>query len=129
MPCDVSFWGKPENKNEVVERMQRNGYPLRSSRQSNPTQTKSGGWNQQTLYSMGVASPQPIRISQDQMRGELDKLFEKLPENDKTTTMEPAQVRKVKFFLFCFLNLLKGSRAVLLAVLPYSSSQHPYFSV
>ena len=98
MPCDVSFWGKPENEDEVIQRMRRYGYSLRSTRHPTPTPTKGASWSMPSSYGMGVASPPAIRISQEKMRGELDKLFEKLSEKDKTATLEPAQVCNFSFY-------------------------------
>ncbi|KAJ7392873.1 hypothetical protein OS493_010534 [Desmophyllum pertusum] len=47
---------------------------------------------------MGVGRPPSIKINQDQMTRELDKLFEKLGEQSKMAAIEPAEVIKTKLF-------------------------------
>ena len=66
MPCDITFWGKPENEKEVILRMRRHGYMLRTFRE--PIPPKSGLTNPgDSATVMGIGRPPSIKISQDQV--------------------------------------------------------------
>jgi len=97
MPCDITFWGRPENEQEVIQRMRRHGYILRLFRE--PIPSKSGASTPGNSGAvMSIGRPPSIKISQDQMTRELDKLFEKLGEQSKVATVEPAEAIKTKLF-------------------------------
>lgn len=97
MPCDIAFWGKPENEQEVIQRMRQHGYILKTCREPIP---QRGGVPRLDLHSwIGTGRPPSMRISQDQMTRELDKLFEKLGREGKLESVEPAEAIKSVLFL------------------------------
>lgn len=63
MPCDITFWGRPENEQEVIQRMRRHGYMLRLFRE--PVLSKSGMPGPGAV--MGIGRPPSIKISNDQV--------------------------------------------------------------
>ena len=63
MPCDITFWGKPENEQELIQRMRRHGYILRLFRE--PVPSKSGMPVPGAV--MGIGRPPSIKISNDQV--------------------------------------------------------------
>ncbi|CAH3028213.1 unnamed protein product, partial [Porites evermanni] len=96
MPCDITFWGRPENEQEVLQRMRRHGYMLRTFRE--PIPPKNGMSSATSAAMMNIGRPPSIKISHDQMTRELDKLFQKIGENSKVATIEPAEAIKTKLF-------------------------------
>lgn len=64
MPCDITFWGKQENEQEVIQRMRRHGYMLRIFREPIPSKSGMPG---NSVAAMGVGRPPSIKISQDQV--------------------------------------------------------------
>lgn len=65
MPCDIAFWGKPENEQEVIQRMRQHGYILKTYREPIP---QRGGVPRLDLHSwIGTGRPPSMRISQDQV--------------------------------------------------------------
>ena len=66
MPCDITFWGRPENEQEVIQRMRRRGYILRLFRE--PIPSKSGASTPGNSGAvMSIGRPPSIKISQDQV--------------------------------------------------------------
>lgn len=65
LPCDIAFWGKPENEQEVIQRMRQHGYILKTCREPIP---QRGGVPRLDLHSwIGTGRPPSMRISQDQV--------------------------------------------------------------
>ncbi|XP_067898712.1 helicase-like transcription factor [Heterodontus francisci] len=92
MPVQLSFWGKEENRDTVLERLRRHGFKL-----APPTK---GGEIAETWSGMGSARPGPsykapvhtaVQMTVEQLKNEFDKIFEDLKEHDKTREMEPAE--------------------------------------
>lgn len=65
MPCDVTFWGRPENEQEVLQRMRRHGYMLRTFRE--PIPPKNGMSSGTSAAMMNIGRPPSIKISNDQV--------------------------------------------------------------
>lgn len=66
MPCDITFWGRPENEQEVLQRMRRHGYILRTFRE--PIPQKSGASGPDNVRpGMGIGRPPSVKISYDQV--------------------------------------------------------------
>lgn len=72
MPCDITFWGKQENEQEVIQRMRRHGYMLRIFREPIPSKSGMPG---NSVAAMGVGRPPSIKISQDQVLRCIDLNF------------------------------------------------------
>ncbi|XP_078061506.1 helicase-like transcription factor [Mustelus asterias] len=92
MPVQLSFWGKEENRDTVLERLRRHGFKL-----APPTK---GGEIAEMWSGMGSARPGPsykapvhtaVQMTVEQLKNEFDKIFEDLKEHDKTREMEPAK--------------------------------------
>ncbi|XP_031565004.1 helicase-like transcription factor isoform X3 [Actinia tenebrosa] len=94
MPCDLAFWGRPENQEQVIQIMRQYGFILLKAYNNKPAPSKGDYTN----YSI----PTSIKISQDQMHNELNKLFDKMEEMDKgdktAAEVEPAEVIKTKLY-------------------------------
>lgn len=65
MPCDITFWGRPENEQEVLQRMRRHGYMLRTFRE--PVPPKNGMSSGTSAAMMNIGRPPSIKISHDQV--------------------------------------------------------------
>ncbi|XP_031418878.1 helicase-like transcription factor [Clupea harengus] len=79
MPVILSFWGKEENKNTVLNLLSRHSYKL--------------GPGSGVKASQGPAAPKrlnSIPLTTEQLKSAFDKLFDDLME-DKTREMEPAE--------------------------------------
>uniref|UniRef100_UPI00398EFB36 helicase-like transcription factor isoform X2 n=1 Tax=Pristiophorus japonicus TaxID=55135 RepID=UPI00398EFB36 len=92
MPVQLSFWGKEENRETVLDRLKRHGFKL-----APPTK---GGEFAEMWSGMGSARPGPsykapvhtaVQMTAEQLKNEFDKIFEDLKEHDKTREMEPAE--------------------------------------
>ncbi|XP_073437165.1 helicase-like transcription factor [Dendrobates tinctorius] len=79
MPVNLSFWGKDENKQHVVDHMKKKGYKLDSVSKS------------EASGSSFSASLPAVQMTVEQLKSEFDKLFEDLKEDDKTQELEPAK--------------------------------------
>lgn len=66
MPCDITFWGRPENEQEVLQRMRRHGYILKTFREPIPQKSGASGPHYSRAV-MGIGRPPSIKISQDQV--------------------------------------------------------------
>ena len=68
MPCDITFWGRPENEQDVIQRMRRHGYILRTFREPIPQKSGAPGPNNSRPV-MGLGRPPSIKISYDKVYG------------------------------------------------------------
>ncbi|KAJ6669426.1 hypothetical protein lerEdw1_008235 [Lerista edwardsae] len=91
MPVQLSFWGRMENKEVVLNRLQMHGFKLAPPGKSsefglgyNWTSGKAG-----KSYSAPVHAA--VRMTTEQLKTEFDRLFEDLKENDKTREVEAAE--------------------------------------
>ncbi|XP_075717560.1 helicase-like transcription factor isoform X2 [Rhinoderma darwinii] len=78
MPVNLSFWGREENKQGVLDHLKKHGYKLE------PVPKKGAG-------SSCSASLPAVQLTIEQLKTEFDKLFEDLKEDDKTQALEPAK--------------------------------------
>lgn len=73
MPCDLEFWGRPENQEQVVQKIRQHGFILRTYTGNNKSAAPSKG--DYDNYSI----PTSIKISQDQVNdyslNNLDLMF------------------------------------------------------
>ncbi|XP_030072905.1 helicase-like transcription factor [Microcaecilia unicolor] len=89
MPLQLSFWGKEENKQVVLDHLKRHGFKLA------PMATGAGFGSNWITERAGPSYSAPVlpavQMTAEQLRTEFDKLFEDLKEDDKTREMEPAE--------------------------------------
>ncbi|XP_075057999.1 helicase-like transcription factor [Mixophyes fleayi] len=90
MPVNLTFWGREENKQAVLDHMNRHGFKLGPL----PKSSLGFGSNLQS-QSAGPRYSAPVlpavQMTTEQLKTEFDKLFEDLKEDDKTRELEPAQ--------------------------------------
>ncbi|NXO55910.1 HLTF factor, partial [Aramus guarauna] len=89
MPVQMSFWGREENKEAVLDQLKRHGFKLAPS-------LKECGFGSEWIsgrsgpsYSAPVHAA--VQLTTEQLKSEFDKLFEDLKEDDKTCEMEGAE--------------------------------------
>ncbi|KAM6127631.1 LOW QUALITY PROTEIN: helicase-like transcription factor [Phoenicopterus ruber ruber] len=91
MPVQMSFWGREENKEAVLDQLKRHGFklapPLKSSECGFGSKWMSGRAG--PSYSAPVHAA--VQLTTEQLKSEFDKLFEDLKEDDKTCEMEGAE--------------------------------------
>ena len=66
MTCDITFWGRPENEQEVLQRMRRHGYILRTFREPIPQNSGVSGPNN-IRPAIGIGRTPSVKISYDQV--------------------------------------------------------------
>ncbi|CAI9572391.1 unnamed protein product [Staurois parvus] len=81
MPVNLSFWGREENKNIVIDLMKKYGFKLGPLPQ--------GGSQAQPRLSIPLLPA--VQMTTEQLKTEFDKLFEDLKEDDKTRELEPSK--------------------------------------
>ncbi|NXT77050.1 HLTF factor, partial [Zapornia atra] len=91
MPVQMSFWGREENKEVVLDLLKRHGFKL-----APPLKGKKCGFGSKWIS--GRAGPSysapvhaAVQLTTEQLKSEFDKLFEDLKEDDKTCEMEGAE--------------------------------------
>ncbi|XP_010295115.1 PREDICTED: helicase-like transcription factor, partial [Phaethon lepturus] len=91
MPVQMSFWGREENKETVLDQLKRHGFklapPLKGSECGFGSKWISGRAG--PSYSAPVHAA--VQLTTEQLKSEFDKLFEDLKEDDKTCEMEGAE--------------------------------------
>uniref|UniRef100_A0A8C4V5J1 Helicase like transcription factor n=1 Tax=Falco tinnunculus TaxID=100819 RepID=A0A8C4V5J1_FALTI len=90
MPVQMSFWGREENKEIVLDQLKRHGFKLALPLKGNSLPV--------SLWISGRAGPSysapvhaAVQLTTNQLKSEFDKLFEDLKEDDKTCEMEGAE--------------------------------------
>ncbi|XP_054022731.1 helicase-like transcription factor [Dryobates pubescens] len=94
MPVQMSFWGKEENKEAVLNELKKHGFKL-----APPVKEQAGsGGGFGSKWVSGRAGPSysapahaAVQLTTEQLKSEFDKLFEDLREDDKTCEMEGAE--------------------------------------
>ncbi|KFQ44367.1 Helicase-like transcription factor, partial [Nestor notabilis] len=92
MPVQMSFWGREENKEAVLDQLKRHGFKLAPP-------LKGKFWcDFATKWISGRAGPSysapvhaAVQLTPEQLKSEFDKLFEELKEDDKTCELEGAE--------------------------------------
>uniref|UniRef100_A0A8B9Q5Y1 Helicase like transcription factor n=1 Tax=Apteryx owenii TaxID=8824 RepID=A0A8B9Q5Y1_APTOW len=92
MPVQMSFWGREENKEAVLDQLKMHGFklapPLKVGSEYGFGSKWISGKNGPT-YSAPVHAA--VHLTAEQLKSEFDKLFEDLKEDDKTCEMEGAE--------------------------------------
>ncbi|NXE12457.1 HLTF factor, partial [Lophotis ruficrista] len=91
MPVQMSFWGREENKEAVLDQLKRHGFKL-----APPLKGSECGFGSKWIYERaGPSYSAPVhaavQLTTEQLKSEFDKLFEDLKEDDKTSEMEGAE--------------------------------------
>lgn len=91
MPLHMTFWGKEENREVVLDQLKKHGFKL------GPT-PRTVGSSLENAWGSGRAGPSysrpvhvAVQMTTEQLKTEFDKLFEDLKEDDRTIEMEPAE--------------------------------------
>ncbi|XP_066477264.1 helicase-like transcription factor isoform X2 [Tiliqua scincoides] len=91
MPVQLSFWGRMENKQMVLNRLKMHGFKL-----APPGKSLEFGFgynwtsaNVEKSYNAPVHAA--VQMTTEQLKTEFDKLFEDLKEDDKTREVEAAE--------------------------------------
>ncbi|XP_010163121.2 helicase-like transcription factor, partial [Antrostomus carolinensis] len=91
MPVQMSFWGREENKEAVLDQLKRHGFKL-----APPLKGSECGFGPKWIseragpsYSAPVHAA--VQLTTEQLKSEFEKLFDDLKENDRTCEMEGAE--------------------------------------
>ncbi|KAM8953532.1 helicase-like transcription factor [Pelodytes ibericus] len=84
MPVNLSFWGRPQNEQAVLDQMKRHGFKLGPLASSTLYRSGSG-----PSYNAPVLPA--VQMTTEQLKTEFDNLFEDLKEDDKTRQLEPSE--------------------------------------
>ncbi|NXP12896.1 HLTF factor, partial [Thinocorus orbignyianus] len=89
MPVQMSFWGREENKEAVLDQLKKHGFKLA------PPLKESGFGSKWISGRAGPSYRAPVhaavQLTAEQLKSEFDKLFEDLEEDDKSCEMEGAE--------------------------------------
>ncbi|KFQ32864.1 Helicase-like transcription factor, partial [Merops nubicus] len=89
MPLQMSFWGREENKEVVLDQLKSHGFKLA------PPPKECGFGSQWISERAGPSYSAPVhaavQLTAEQLKSEFDKLFDDLREDDKTCEMEGAE--------------------------------------
>ncbi|NWU65379.1 HLTF factor, partial [Pterocles burchelli] len=89
MPVQMSFWGREENKEAVLDQLKRHGFKLAPPPKECGFGSKWISGRAGPSYSAPVHAA--VQLTTEQLKSEFDKLFEDLKEDDKTCEMEGAE--------------------------------------
>ncbi|KAF1650890.1 Helicase-like transcription factor, partial [Eudyptes chrysocome] len=89
MPVQMSFWGREENKEAVLDHLKRHGFKLAPPLKECGFGSKWISGRAGPSYSAPVHAA--VQLTTEQLKSEFDKLFEDLKEDDKTCEMEGAE--------------------------------------
>ncbi|XP_008941944.1 PREDICTED: helicase-like transcription factor, partial [Merops nubicus] len=91
MPLQMSFWGREENKEVVLDQLKSHGFKLAPP----PKGSECGFGSQWISERAGPSYSAPVhaavQLTAEQLKSEFDKLFDDLREDDKTCEMEGAE--------------------------------------
>ncbi|NWW53215.1 HLTF factor, partial [Pedionomus torquatus] len=89
MPVQMSFWGREENKEAVLDQLKKHGFKLAPPLKECGFGSKWISGRAGPSYSAPVHAA--VQLTTEQLKSEFDKLFEDLKEDDKTCEMEGAE--------------------------------------
>ncbi|EMP38013.1 Helicase-like transcription factor [Chelonia mydas] len=91
MPVQMSFWGKEENKQAVLDKLKMHGFKLAPPSKSSEFGFGSSWVSGRAGPSYSAPGHAAMQMTTEQLKSEFDKLFEDLKEDDKTHEMEGAE--------------------------------------
>ncbi|KAK3589957.1 hypothetical protein CHS0354_034979 [Potamilus streckersoni] len=96
VPVDLTLWGLPKKHKVAVDKLKQYGYSLTggASQSLGPVP----GTSQSTGPGYGLHNPRRTYLTPAEVKNELDKLFENIKEEDKTSTTEPAEAVSTKMY-------------------------------
>ncbi|XP_074009956.1 helicase-like transcription factor [Numenius arquata] len=92
MPVQMSFWGREENKEAVLDQLKKHGFKLAPPLKVGSECGFGSKWisgRAGPSYSAPVHAA--VQLTTEQLKSEFDKLFEDLKEDDKSCEMEGAE--------------------------------------
>ncbi|NXK20046.1 HLTF factor, partial [Arenaria interpres] len=89
MPVQMSFWGREENKEAVLDQLKKHGFKLAPPLKEYGFGSKWISGRAGPSYSAPVHAA--VQLTTEQLKTEFDKLFEDLKEDDKSCEMEGAE--------------------------------------
>ncbi|XP_017949929.1 helicase-like transcription factor isoform X4 [Xenopus tropicalis] len=109
MPVNLSFWGRAENKQAVLDHMMKYGFrlgPIPNSLQLGHGSAKSKSERAGPSYRAPILPA--VQMTTEQLKTEFDKLFEDLKEDDKTQELEPAEGKTLSVIALILTNFYDG---------------------
>ncbi|XP_030431203.1 helicase-like transcription factor isoform X2 [Gopherus evgoodei] len=91
MPVQMSFWGKEENKQAVLDKLKMHGFKLAPPSKSSEFAFGSSWVSGRAGPSYSAPGHAAVQMTTEQLKSEFDKLFEDVKEDDKTHEMEGAE--------------------------------------
>nr|XP_006824708.1 PREDICTED: helicase-like transcription factor-like [Saccoglossus kowalevskii] len=96
MPIDISLWGRAEKREEASQKLRRCGYMLKDPEYGG--NKSSGSGSSTSTYKPKASYGPAIALSTEQMKNELDKLFDDNKDFDQTITDQPADAIATTLF-------------------------------
>ncbi|XP_070609485.1 helicase-like transcription factor [Erythrolamprus reginae] len=91
MPVQLSFWGKEENRQALLQRLNMHGLKLAPPGKFSAFDFEAGKTSGKGRPRYNAPSHGAIQMTTEQLKTEFDKIFEDLKEDDKTFEMEAAK--------------------------------------
>uniref|UniRef100_A0A672VED3 Helicase like transcription factor n=1 Tax=Strigops habroptila TaxID=2489341 RepID=A0A672VED3_STRHB len=91
MPVQMSFWGREENKEAVLDQLKRHGFKLAPPLKGSECDFASKWISARAGPSYSAPVHAAVQLTPEQLKSEFDKLFEDLKEDDKTCELEGAE--------------------------------------
>ncbi|XP_044288688.1 helicase-like transcription factor isoform X2 [Varanus komodoensis] len=91
MPVQLSFWGREENKQVVLNHLKKHGLKLAPPGKSSEFGLGTTWTSGKAGTSYSAPAHAAVQMTAEQLKTEFDKLFEDLKEDDKTREVEAAQ--------------------------------------
>ncbi|KYO33941.1 helicase-like transcription factor isoform X1 [Alligator mississippiensis] len=92
MPVQMSFWGKEENKQAVLDRLKMHGFKMAPPLKSSELGFGSNLFSGRAGPSYSAPGHTAVQMTTEQLKSEFDKLFEDLKEDDKTREIQGPEV-------------------------------------
>ncbi|NXF58789.1 HLTF factor, partial [Ciccaba nigrolineata] len=91
MPVQMSFWGREENREAVLDQLKKHGFKLAPALKGSESRFGSKWISGRAGPSYSAPVHAAVQLTTEQLKSEFDKLFEELKEDDKTCEMEGAE--------------------------------------
>ncbi|XP_035693746.1 helicase-like transcription factor [Branchiostoma floridae] len=103
MPVDLTFWGRPERREDTILKLGQHGYKIKPPAGAGGSGTNRGGSGEGGREGAGPSYMDRVLLSavqmtQAEMKNELDQLFETIQESDQTGVTEACQSIRTPLF-------------------------------
>ncbi|XP_078613180.1 helicase-like transcription factor isoform X2 [Branchiostoma floridae x Branchiostoma japonicum] len=103
MPVDLTFWGRPERREDTIQKLGQHGYKIKPPAGAGGSGTNRGGSGGGGREGAGPSYMDRVLLSavqmtQAEMKNELDQLFETIQESDQTGVTEACQSIRTPLF-------------------------------